>query len=117
MKDIILDKSGDMLVTDFGDIRIGSSIIRDIKMALLYILGEYKWDPDLGLPWMEMIYTKNPRIEEFKSLVEEAIFNVEDVIAVDSVEMDVDPKTRKAVIRFVARTDEETIREEVEYFG
>ena len=46
-------------------------------------------------------------------MIEDAIFNVDEVTEVNEAIISVDKKTRKATISYEAITDEETIRGEV----
>lgn len=111
--DIMLDSSGDLLVTRAGDIVLENSVAQKIRVRLLWFEGEWRWNTDEGLPYMESLLVKNPDTDYFESVIREKIFEVDEVVDVKNVEVAYDSKTRDAVIRYVALTDYETIKEEV----
>lgn len=111
--DILLDSNGDLYVSKIGDIALENSVAQKIRIRLLWFLGEWRWDPEEGLPYFEKMLIKNPDIDYFEGLIREVIFNVEEVTEVKDVEIISDDKTRNASIRYVAKTDFETIKEEV----
>lgn len=111
--DIMLDPSGDLFISKDGDIVLENSVAQKIRIRLLWFEGEWRWDKEEGIPYKDDLYIKNPDIDAFETAVREKIFEVEEVTEVKSVEIDLDGKTRTAVIRFTALTDYETIREEV----
>lgn len=53
---------------------------------------------------------KNPDIDQIKELVEEQIFNVDEITEVNDVSIEIDSLKRSAVIRYEAVTDEKHIR-------
>ena len=63
--------------------------------------------------WNLKVNLKNPDIDYFAGIVRQKIFEVEEIIEVKEVAIDFDKKSRGAVIRYVALTDFETLREEV----
>lgn len=113
LMDIMLDSGGDLLVTKVGDIVLENSTVQKIRIRLLWFEGEWRWNVDEGLPYMENLLVKNPDTDYFESIVREKIFEVDEVVDVKDVHITYDNKTRDAVIRYVALTDHETIKEEV----
>ena len=111
--DILLDGDGDLFISPDGDIKLGNSVAQKIRIRLLWFEGEWRWDVDEGLPYMENLFIKNPDIDTFESLVRMKIFEVEEVTEVKEVLIDYDNRTRTAAIKFTALTDYETIKEEV----
>ncbi|MDY4893923.1 MAG: hypothetical protein SO130_11045 [Agathobacter sp.] len=111
--DILLDSNGDLYISKMGDIVLKNSVAQKIRIRLLWFLGEWRWDPEEGLPYLDKLLTKNPDIDYFEGLIREIIFNVDEVTEVQDVEIIEDTKTRGATIRYVAKTDFETIKEEV----
>ena len=67
-----------------------------------------------GFPTPESLLVKNPDTDYFEGVVREKIFEVDEVTDVGEVSVTFDAATRKAKIRFVASTDYETIKEEVD---
>lgn len=111
--DILLDNSGDLQMSNTGDILLNDSVAQKIRIRLLWFEGEWRWNREEGMPYFEHLFKKNPDIYYFESVVRSRIFEVEEVTEVKNVEITFDPKTRNAFIRFVAQTDYETIRDEV----
>lgn len=111
--DIMLGSGGDLLVTKAGDIVLENSVAQKIRIRLLWFEGEWRWNKDEGLPYMANLLVKNPDTDYFESIIREKIFEVDEVVDVKDVAIIFDSKTREAVIRYVALTDYETIKEEV----
>lgn len=112
--DILLDNSGDLLVSSDGDIKLGESVAQKINIRLKWFENEWRWNEEEGLPYMESLMVKNPNIEYFENLIREKIFDVEEVTEIKEVRIIYDRQSRNAVIRYVALTDYETIKEEVD---
>lgn len=111
--DILLDDNGDLHLSEKGDISIADSVRQQIRIRLLWILNEWKWNKEEGMPYFDTLLTKNPDISLNESLIREKIFEVEDITEVKEIEIKIDNKSRKVVIRYTASTDFETITEEV----
>ena len=63
--------------------------------------------------YFEYLFVKNPDMDQIKEMIEEQIFNVDEVTEVNDVSIEIDSQMRSAVIRYEAVTDEETFKEEV----
>ncbi len=110
--DILLDASGDLFLTEKGDIRLEHSVRQQIRILILWFFGEWRWNEELGLPYYENLLIKNPDIEHFEDALKEAIFEIEEVVETDA-EISYDNQTREAVVRYTAITDLETVKEEI----
>ena len=111
--DISLTPDGDLYISPEGDVKLEESVAQKIRTKLLWFKGEWAWDPDEGMPYMESLFVKNPDTDFFESLVRAKIFEVEEITEVKDVRVTYDRQTRSAVIFFEALTDYETIKEEV----
>ena len=111
--DILLDSTGDLHVTPEGDIMLENSVAQKIRVKLLWFEGEWKWDREEGLPYYDSLLIKNPDTDYIEGLIRSKIFEVEEVTEVKEVAVIFDSRTRKGVIRYIALTDYETIKEEV----
>lgn len=111
--DILLDHDGDLMISAQGDILLGDSVAQKIKIRLKWFEGEWRWDKDEGLPYMDSLFIKNPDTDQFEALAREKIFEVEEVTDVKNVSVIYDSRTRQAAIRYVALTDQETVKGEV----
>lgn len=98
--DIMLDQDGDILITQDGNIRIETVVLQKILIRLQWILGEWRWNKEAGLPYFDQLFIKNPNINQFELLIRNEIMKVKEVTSVERVIITVDRKTRSASIRF-----------------
>lgn len=111
--DIMLKDDGDLYVSQTGDILLADSVAQKVKIRLKWFEGEWRWNQEEGLPYMDSLLIKNPDMDYFESIIMEKIYEVDEVTEVSSVSISFDNKTRQAEILFAAKTDEETIKGEV----
>ena len=111
--DLLLDSTGDLYISPKGDVVLNHSVAQKIRIKLLWLEGEWKWNKEEGMPYRESLFIKNPDTDYFAGIIRQKIFEVEEITEVKEVTIDFDKKTRGAVIKYVALTDYETIREEV----
>lgn len=117
MIDILLDSQGDIVLTEEGDIRLEESVRQKIRIKVLWLAEEWRWNRAEGLPYFDRLFVKNPDTDSFEALIRAKIFEVTEVTKVDDVSINFDRMSRIATVRFVAHTDDETIREEVLLYG
>ena len=115
--DIALKRDGDMYVSPKGDIILNDSVAQKIRIRLLWFLNEWKWDPEEGIPYFDDVFVKNPNLDAIESVIREKIFEIPEVIEVGDISVTLNSDQRKVTIRFEAKTDEETLREEVVFDG
>lgn len=115
--DILLTPAGDLFLNDKGDIALEESVAQKIRIRLRWLLGEWRWDEEEGLPYKDELLIKNPDMDSFEMAVREKIFEIEEITEVRDVNIEYDANTRKGKIYFEAVTDFETIREEVQIYG
>jgi hypothetical protein len=111
--DILLDSSGDLFLTEDGDIKLENSVRQKIRILVLWFEGEWRWNDEIGMPYRDTLLMKNPDTEYFEDALREAIFDIDEVTEVQDVEIDYDSSTREAVIRYTVLTDLEKIKEEM----
>jgi hypothetical protein len=115
MKDILLTADNDIyLNTDKRDIEITDSVRQAIKIRLLWFLNEWRFSPTFGMPYFEYIYVKNPDFELIKGFIRNAVKEVAEVIDCKEINFNLNAKTRKLSIKFIAVTSKETLKEELE---
>lgn len=115
MKDILLNENWDMDISaQTGDISLVESPMQEIRIRLLWFAKEWIFNKSLGFPYFEYVFTKNPDLMYIKALMKAEILAVEHVLSVPELTITVDRRTRKAMVRFVVKTDEGTYRKEVE---
>ena len=112
-KYILLDNTGDLLVSKKGNIVLEDSVAQKIRIRLLWFEKEWRWNREEGLPYMDGLLVKNPDTDYFENLVRRKIFEVPEVTEVREVSITYDSRDRNAVLRYVALTDLEIIKEEV----
>lgn len=117
MVDIMLGNTGDIVVSAVGDISLTHSIQQAVMIRLRWIFGEWRLGPDLGFPWFEEIFVKNPNIIKIKGLIREEIKKVDGVVDASVDDVVFDRSTRAATFRYTVKTEEETYREEVTLYG
>ena len=113
MLDILLDRDGDLKVSETGDISLTESVRQAIIIRLRWFLGEWRLGPGNGLDYWRTVLVKNPNMVKIRQAIRDEIMSVDEVTAVNEVHLDHDVKERTLTVRFEAVTDEETIRDEV----
>ena len=77
MVDIRLDKDGDIMVSPVGDISLTESVRQAVLIRLRWIYQEWRLGPEMGFPWFEEIFVKNPNTVKIRSLIRDEILQVE----------------------------------------
>lgn len=114
--DILLGEKGDIYFKD-ADIVLTNSVRQKINIRLKWFFQEWRWDDEAGIEYFEYLFVKNPDMEQVQEMIEDAIFDVDEVTDVNYVNIAMDSLTRKAVITYEAVTDEETIKGEATIYG
>ena len=112
--DILLNNDGDLEINPQGDIVLTDSVAQKIKIKLQWLLGEWKWNREEGMPYLEHLFLKNPDIDFCESMIREKIFEIEEITDVKNIEIVLDGKMRKAAIFYMALTDYGKIKGKVE---
>ena len=113
--DILLE-NGDLYFKN-GDIVLKNSVRQKINIRLKWFFQEWRWNDEVGLPYFEHVFNKNPDINHIRELIKDEIFNVPEVVEVNDVAVKIDNFSRKVVIYYEAVTDQKTYREEVAIYG
>ncbi len=111
--DILLDKNGDILVSDTADITPKYSVRQDVKIRLQWFFEEWRFAPEYGLPYFDEVFIKNPNLDRIAQIIREEAAKVTDVTEVRDVRVTYDKTTRSAAISFTIITDYATFTEEV----
>jgi len=112
--DILLTKDGDLNINGWGDITLTESVRQAIRIRLLWFFEEWRFAPELGIPYWEEVFIKNPNIARIRRIVRNEVLSVQEVQDVRNVQISIDNDTRNARITFDAVIDEEIYREEVD---
>ena len=117
MLDIRLDEDGDLYLTEDGDIAAAESVRQAIRVRLRWIQGEWRLGYELGFPWFEQVFVKNPNTAKIRQLLRAEILSVEEVTAASVDSVDYDRKNRTASFTYTATVDEATFTDEVTLYG
>ena len=113
MIDIKLTENGDISVSALGDISVVDSVRQAVIVKLKWIHDEWRLGPELGFPWLEDIFVKNPNIQRIKMLIRNEISHVEGVSNAKVTDVKYDLKKRTATFHFSYAVNEEVFNEEV----
>ncbi|MCM1180010.1 MAG: hypothetical protein NC347_07120 [Clostridium sp.] len=104
MNDLQMTRDGDLAILNH-DIATTDSIEQGIYIRLRWWYGEWKFGPDYGMKYFENVFVKNPNKTLIMSDVSAQIMSVDGVKSVDKISVDIDYKTRKAVIKYSVTTE------------
>ena len=109
MKDILLNGNGDILLNESGDIQFTDSVKQAIEIRLKWFANEWKLGPDLGIPYYEEVFVKNPSEQLIEEKMRDAIMDVDEVEDIISFDMSLDRKLRKLTVAYVVYVGENSI--------
>ena len=76
-----------------------------VKCRLLTLLGEWKQDTSLGLPWFDAIFTKQVRTADIEAAIANIIRGTSGVQQLISIDINPDFRQRSLSISFIAISD------------
>lgn len=114
MLDFKLTKGGDLEISEDGDISTTDSVCQAVRVRLLWFFCEWRLGRDMGFPYFEEVFVKNPSEAKIRHLIRSTVMSVEEVEDVTEIKFRIDHRTRAAFIDVKFTTDEDTFREEVE---
>ena len=86
-------------------------VAQQIKINLLAFLGEWFLDVTFGVPYLESILVKNPRMPAIETILRSHIKSVPDVTKVNYLSLDWDRRIRALYVDFGAETNLGPIQE------
>lgn len=98
MIDLKLDSNGDLELSAAGDVIPTDSIAQAVRIRLLWFFEEWRLGPELGFPYFEHLFVKNPNEMKLRHLIRETVMAVEGVTDVTEITFQIDKKTRQAAI-------------------
>ena len=107
------DYEGDLELTEDGDIQLCNNILQNACISILWISGEWRFAPDLGLPLFDDILMKSPNTELIRQEIRDALLNVDGVQDADIDLLEFNPKQRSMTFRFTVTAGGETYSKEV----
>ena len=112
MYDIKLAENGDIAI-DKGDISLVDSLKQSIEIKLRWFLGEWKFNPDFGIPYYEEIFTKQVSIERIEAIVEDALLVIDGISSIDAIDVSYYRQERRLSVHFAVTGENGTVKEEV----
>lgn len=112
-KDLLLTTAGDLVIGSNGDVSITDSVAQAIRIRLRWFAGEWRFNPELGVPYFEDVLIKKVSISHVERIMTEEILDVDGVLKVRSVTITTNSFNRTMLITFEAETAEGIINEEV----
>ena len=88
-------------------------VAQQIKINLLTFFGEWFLDQTWGVPYLEEILIKNPRMASVETILREHINSVPHVTRIVALGLDWNRRTRILTVQFEATTDYGPIRDSV----
>lgn len=113
MPDILLGLDGDIKISSNADISLTTSVRQAVLIRLRWIYREWRLGPELGFPWFEDVFIKNPNTVLIKQLIREQIMQVDGVSSAEVDMVKYDRASRSATFSFTCRIGEDTLKEEV----
>ena len=113
MLDILQTPEGDLNITANGDIQLTESVRQAVRIRLLWFFSEWRFSPQLGVPYFEDVLIKNPNIRRIRAIIRREAMSVRQVREVRDLQINIGAQTRTAIISFEVLTNEETYRDEV----
>lgn len=107
---LFLDETGDLAVVSGADL-----VAQDLRVLLSTQVGEWFMDLTMGMdylgvdPQSEPIFGKAPDLGVIRAQFAELITSVENVIRLESLDLDLDARTRLLTVTFTAVTTGETV--------
>lgn len=113
MYDLKMNESGDLEINDFGDVELTQSVRQAVLIRLRWLFGEWRFAPEVGVPYIERIMVKKPDVESIKQIIRQEIMDVDGMTDVRNLEVNIDSQKRTARITFEGYADGQNFSEEV----
>lgn len=117
MLDILLDADGDIKVSATGDISVTESIRQAVRVRLRWIYNEWRLGPELGFPWFEHVFVKNPNTIKIRQLIRDEIMKVNGITSAEVSSVAYDRARRAATFVYTCSVGEAVFREEVTLYA
>ena len=100
MYDLKLNNSGDLEISDTGDVMLTQSVRQAVEIRLRWLFGEWRFAPEAGVPYFDRIMVKKPDIEGIEQILRTEIMAVDGMTDVKNLQVVIDAKSRVATITF-----------------
>jgi hypothetical protein len=107
MSDLAIDTTGDIVLTDDAVTLVtdADAIAQNLRIRLRMFRGEWFLNPLEGMPYLENVFQKNPKIPVVAALFRRAIRETPGVAEVVSFVPNYDAATRTFSVSFEARVE------------
>lgn len=105
MNDIQMTQGGDIYFNKNFDIQVTDSVAQAVRIRLRWFFAEWRFAPKRGVKYFQYVFVKRPNRQLVVSLVKSVITEVEGISSVDNVSMEINNRTRRAVLKFTAKLD------------
>ncbi len=103
----------DLMLVD-GAAQLVASVEQKIKIRLLFIRGEWFLDTEVGIPYLDQVFVKQPNLDLLRALYRTEIIETLGVLAVREMRVTFIAGTRRLSISFTADSDVGEIDQTVE---
>lgn len=97
MKDILLNRDGDLVINATGNIEITDSVAQAIIIRLRWFFNEWRFAPQYGVPYFEEVLVKNPSDLRVRQIIRDEILSVEEVESVSRLDISSDLTARRSL--------------------
>ena len=106
MRDLRLTDSNDLQFDgkDFSMVKESPAVGQRIKIRLLTLLGEFKWNYLVGVDWFGKVFSTTTSYTEKNGILRNVISKTPGVDSISAFTFGVDRKNRTARMMFVARS-------------
>lgn len=107
MKDFLINENTENLVLQNRSLCFTSSnseyYAQKLKIILSMFKGEWYLNNQLGLPYFEEIFVKNPNLNRIQDLFKKEIINVDGIDTIETFNLEYDNIERELTVIFTAR--------------
>jgi hypothetical protein len=111
--DVLLTRDGDIYVDENGGTFTTGSVAQAARVRLRWVLGEWPYAPQHGMPYYEDVLAKAPDPGRIRRAVRDELAGIAGVDAVRDIDVSVDRRARTAKASFALAVGEEIYRDEV----
>jgi hypothetical protein len=102
MSDLLINDSGDLEIGEDGDLVLATgldAVAQHIRIRLRFFLGEWRFNPAVGIPYFQTIMVKRPNLDVVRSILREVVATTPGVEQVARLELDFDRAARTLRVR------------------
>jgi len=119
MSDLALDPvDRDLLVEDSKLVIIDgdAALVQHLIIRYNFFLGEWKLDTELGIPYFQEIFIKNPKSLTVRNIFRGVALGTPGIASLARFDLDLEPETRELAVTFTAVKDDGSLLDFSERF-